>query len=83
MNVQINPHAEARMKERGIKVGEILETIENGERFAAKYEREGFRMSFPFEGSWQGRQYAMKQVEVYAVREGDAYVVITALAKYY
>jgi hypothetical protein len=83
MRIEIHPHAKERIFERGIESEEIVETIEKGERFAAKFGREGFRKNFPFAGFWRGRQYEMKQVEVYAVRESDSYVVITALAKYY
>ncbi|MGA2976495.1 MAG: DUF4258 domain-containing protein [Spirochaetia bacterium] len=83
MNIVIHPHAKERMSERGIVYQEIVEAIESGEQFAAKYGRTGFRRNFHFGGIWRGRQYDMKQVEAYVVSEGDSYIVITALARYY
>ena len=83
MKVVIHPHAEDRMKERGITSREIEETIERGESFGAKFGREGFRRNFSFEGMWRGRTFATKQVEVIALWEKDSYIVITARAKYY
>jgi hypothetical protein len=32
---------------------------------------------------WRGRQYATKQVEAYAVRELDTWLVITVVVKYF
>jgi hypothetical protein len=43
--------------------------VEEGERFAAKFGRVGFRRNFAFNGTWRGRPYVSKQVEVYAVEE--------------
>lgn len=79
----IHPHAIIRMRERGITEEEISATIENGERFTAKYGRVGFRRNFHFESSWMGRFYNTKQVEIYAVDEGFQMVVITVIAKYF
>ena len=58
-------------------------TIEQGERFPAKFGRTGFRRNFSFGGVWRGRRYASKQVEAYAVQEGDAWLVITLVVKYF
>jgi hypothetical protein len=32
---------------------------------------------------WRGRGYSSKQVEAYAVRQGDAWLVITVIVKYF
>ncbi|HYN10991.1 MAG TPA: hypothetical protein VES67_26655 [Vicinamibacterales bacterium] len=58
-------------------------TVELGEQFPAKFGRTGFRRNFAFDGQWRGRQYASKQVEAYAVKEGDAWLVITVIVKYF
>jgi uncharacterized protein YuzE len=63
--------------------GEVIATVEQGERFAAKYGRTGFRRNFPFEGMWRGRRYATKQVEAYAVDEESTWLVITVVVKYF
>jgi hypothetical protein len=54
-----------------------------GERFPAKFERTGFRRNFAFDGEWRGRRYGSKQVEAYAVKQGDNWLVITVIVKYF
>lgn len=82
MSVRLHPHALDRLAERGATEGEIVATVESGERFQAKFGRSGFRRNFPFEGEWNGRRYATKQVEAYAVEEGG-WLVITVIVKFF
>jgi hypothetical protein len=42
------------MQERGASEDEVIETIETGEKFPAKFGRIGFRRNFNFEGMWRG-----------------------------
>lgn len=58
-------------------------TVLEGERFPAKFGRSGFRRNFPFGGVWRSRRYGTKQVEAYAVRDGDDWLVLTVIAKYF
>ncbi|HJU20182.1 MAG TPA: hypothetical protein VJ770_27325 [Stellaceae bacterium] len=58
-------------------------TIDEGERFAAKFGREGFRRNFRFDGIWRGRRYAMKQVEAFAIFEDGDWLAISVIAKYF
>jgi hypothetical protein len=83
MNVLFHPHAIERLTERGASEQEVVATVEEGERFAAKFGRSGFRRNFPFEGVWRNRRYATKQVEVYAVEEQGNWLVITVVVKYW
>lgn len=83
MIVRIHPHARARLAERGATEADVFATIEHGERFPVKFGRVGFRRNFPFDGMWRGRRYTSKQVEAYAVGEGDAWLVITVIVKYF
>jgi hypothetical protein len=83
MTVRFHPHARERLAERGATEGEVIAAVEHGERFAAKFGRIGFRRNFPFGGLWRGRRYAIKQVEAYAVEEGNAWLVITVVVKYF
>jgi hypothetical protein len=83
MTVRLHPHARERLGERGATEGEVIAAVEQGERFAAKFGRVGFRRNFPFGGSWRGRRYATKQVEAYAVEEANAWLVITVVVKYF
>ena len=61
----------------------MVATVLEGETFQAKFGRTGFRRNFPFDGTWRGKRYATKQVEVYAVREDDGWLVITLVARYF
>lgn len=83
MLVRLHPHAEERILERGTTVEEVTATVQGGERFPAKFGRTGFRRNFPFNGSWRGRQYRVKQVEAYAVQEGSDWLVITVVTHYF
>jgi len=57
--------------------------VETGEEFSAKLGQIGFRRNFTFEGVWRGKNYKTKQVEVYAVKENEGFIVITVVVKYF
>lgn len=83
MVVRLHPHARERLEERGATEEEVIRTVTEGEAFPAKFGRAGFRRNFVFGGVWRGRRYETKQVEAYAVREGDGWLVLTFVAKYF
>lgn len=83
MKILFHPHALDRMKERGASEDEVISTIEQGESFAAKYGRTAFRRNFVFDSQWMGRQYNIKQVEAYAVKENNDWPVLTGITKYF
>ena len=83
MRIQFHPHAKSRMAERGTTEAEVAATVEGGERFPATFGRTGFRRNFPFDGLWQQRPYANKQVEALAVEEGGGWLVITVVVRYF
>jgi hypothetical protein len=83
MKITFHPHAKDRLAERGATETEVASTVEFGEQFPAKFGRTGFRRNFEVDAPWRGQQYASKQVEAYAVKEGDAWVVITVIVKYF
>ena len=60
----------------------MVTTVEDGERFPAKFGRTGFRRNFPFDGIWNGKRYSTKQIEAYAVDE-NGWFVITVIVKFY
>lgn len=72
-----------RMVERGATEVEVSSAIQQGERFAAKHERVGFRRNYAFERQWHGQFYRTKQVEVFAVLEGPDWLVITVIVRYF
>ena len=71
------------MAERGAGEQDVAESIAQGERFAAKFGRVGFRRNFRFDGQWRGRFYKNKQLEVLAVFEEQDWLVLTVLVKYF
>lgn len=81
--VEVHPHAGGRSVERGVTEDEIIATVTAGERAPAKFGRVLFRRNFAFDDMWRGRRYATKQVEVIAVDEGDHWLALTVIAKYY
>jgi len=83
MSVRFHPHALGRMEERGATEEEVRATIEQGERFPAKFGRTGFRRNFPFDDEWRGRYYRTKQVEAFAVQEGPDWLAITVITRYF
>ena len=83
MSVRLHPHARERLSERGATEEEIITAIETGETFAAKFGRTGFRRNFAFGGLWKGKVYATKQVEVYAVQEGEDWLAITFVTRFF
>ena len=82
MKISFHPHAVSRLAERGATEAEVRATIEEGERFPARFGRMGFRRNFAFDAVKRGRLCFTKQVEVYAVEE-DGWLVITVIVKYF
>jgi hypothetical protein len=83
MKVDIHPHAYERLAERGATEEEIIATVETGERFAGRFGRTGFRRNLPFKKRWRGKRYKIKQVEAYAVRRRDGWLVISVVTRYF
>lgn len=81
--ISIHPHAIERLGERGATEAEAIEAVETGERFQAKYGRAGFRLNIDFSGTWQGKAYNTKQLEVFAVKEKRGWMIITVIVKYF
>ena len=82
MRIRLHPHARARLQERGATEAEVLATVQEGERFPARWGRVGFRRNFAYNELWRGRHYETKQVEAIAV-EDNGWLVITVLVKFY
>ena len=81
--VIFHPHAEDRLIERGATREEVIATVETGAEIPALSGRNGFRKDFVYRGMWNGRYYYLKQVDVYAVKENNDWLVITILVKYF
>ncbi|MFH0813375.1 MAG: hypothetical protein V2A69_11145 [Pseudomonadota bacterium] len=61
----------------------ILPEYKEGESFPAKFGRTGFRRNISFAGLWRNRYYGTKQIEAYTVQEGDDWLVITVVVRYF
>lgn len=83
MRIQFHPHARLRLAERGATESDVRETIEDGEVFSAKFGRAGFRKNFVFEKAWIDKVYSIKQLEVYAAKEENGWLVITVVTKFF
>lgn len=83
MKVELHPHAQARILERGATEQEVVATIEEGERFPVKHDRTGFRRNFAQMGRWGGKRYSNKQIEVIAIPDNEGWIVITVIVKYF
>ena len=83
MSVRLHPHAAARLLKRGSTEAEVVSAVETGEKFTAKFGRSGFRRNFAYNKHWRGRLYGTKQVEAIAIEEGEGWLVITVLVKFF
>ena len=62
---------------------EVILAVEAGEQFEAKFGRVGFRRNIRFGKRWRGKRYQFKQVEAYAVRLDDGWLVISVVTRYF
>jgi hypothetical protein len=83
VRLRLHPHAIQCIRERGTSPAEVRDTVESGDRFIAKRGRTGFRRRFDVDAPTLGGGFDCKQVEVYAVWEDGAWLVITAIVKYF
>jgi len=71
------------MAQRGAVQQEVVDTVQEGEQFEAKFGRTGFRRNFVFEKHWRNQYYKTKQVEVYAVKENKDWLVISVVTRFF
>ena len=83
MTVRLHSHAIDRAAERGATEAEIIATVETGETFPAKHDRTGFRRNFAGAWQWRARKFDSKQVIVYAAPQGEDWLVITVIVKFF
>jgi hypothetical protein len=83
MAVKLHPHARERLVERGATEQEVVEAVQSGESYPVKFGRVGFRRNFPYNSSWRGKRFSVKQVEAIAVRQGSDWLVLTVLVKFF
>jgi hypothetical protein len=81
MSVRLHPHAKERLSERGASEEEIITAMRQAKRSRQSLAAQVFRRNFAFGGLWKGKVYATKQVEVYAVQEGEDWLAITFVTR--
>ena len=81
--IRLTAHALQQCAERGATEEEVAQAIQHGAREAAKLGRMLCRFNFPYDRSWQGNLYAIKQVAPVIKEESDEIVVITVYTYYF
>ncbi len=81
--IRLTQHALTQCKERGTNEEEVFDAILLGIREPAKLGREICRYNFRYGSTWQGREYAIKQVAPVIKEEDDEIVVITVYTFYF
>lgn len=81
--IRLTRHAREQCEARGASEAEVLEAVEKGTREPAKLGRTLCGYNFQFGRSWQGHQYAVKQVAPVIKEEADEIVVITVYTFYF
>ncbi|UCG60273.1 MAG: hypothetical protein JSU70_20250 [Phycisphaerales bacterium] len=71
------------MAERGTTKEEVAVTVEEGERFDAKFGRVGFRRNFVFDSMWGGKYYKTKQIEAFAFERVRDWLVVSVITRYF
>lgn len=81
--VRLTSHAKLQCIERGVSMDEIESTIRAGQWVPAKRGRRMYRRNFPFDATWSGKHYAVKQVAPVVKEEKGEFVVITVYSYYF
>lgn len=77
--IRLTKHALEQCQERGADEVEVREAINHGSHEPAKSGRMLCRLNFPFERTWQGRFYNIKQIAPVIKEEPNEIVVITVV----
>ena len=81
--IRLTAHARLQCSERGATEEEVAQTVRNGTREPAKKGRMLCRYNFPFNKTWQGTTYPVKQVAPVICEEQDEIVVVTVYTYYF
>lgn len=81
--IRLSKHAVEQAHERGTDAAEIEAAIRQGVPELAKNNRLKSRYNFPYQQTWHGHTYAVKQVEPVFVEENGEIVVVTVYAYYF
>jgi len=75
--VRLSGHARRRCPTRGTNEREVRQAVLRGTREPAKKGRWMCRLNFPYNQTWRGRWYAVKQVAAVIAQRPTEIVVVT------
>ena len=81
--IRLTRHAHEQCDERCATEPEVISAVRNGVRELAKHGRELCRYNLAFDGLWQGKPYAVKQVAPVIKEDSGEIVVITVYVFYF
>ena len=76
-------HAKRKMTDRGASEDEVLKAIKEGSSEPARKNRIMFRKNLPFNTTWSGKHYSVKQVAPVIAEENDEAIVVTVYVYYF
>lgn len=82
-SIRLSKHAAEQAQERGTNAAEIETSIRQSVPEPAKKNRLKCRYNFPYQQTWHGNYYAIKQVEPVFVEENGEIVVVTVYTYYF
>jgi len=80
--IRLSKHARGYIQRRGFTVAEVEQAIRESRWNPAELNRLQCRKNFPFNGEWNGKHYATKQVRPVFAEHADEIVVITVYTYY-
>ena len=81
--IQISGHARQQLQFRGAAEAEVIEAIRAEQWHPAENGRMECQKDYPFNSTWNRKQYATKQVRPIFVEESDEIVVVTVYVYYF
>jgi len=81
--IRLSGHAIEQCKERGVKIEEVIEAIENGSQEPAKNNRIMSKLNFQYNDYWHDSFYSIKQVAPVFIEEEKEIVVFTIFSYYF
>lgn len=76
-DVRLSAHAEAQLPYRGTTLEEVTQAVNQSSWFGAGRGRLDCRKDFEFNGEWNGKRYAWKQVRPVFIEDFGGVAVIT------
>ncbi|KPK50731.1 MAG: hypothetical protein AMK72_01450 [Planctomycetes bacterium SM23_25] len=81
--VRLSAHAASYRTKRGFTAEEVEQAIREAPWQEAQRGRTECRLDFAFDGTWNGKSYATKQVRPIFAEEANEIVVVTVYTYYF